>query len=261
MSTFQPKFLYQNKITDVSQITTSGTGLTDNDSNKLKLFDRNEELKYSSIGSTSGSRLITWAPGSSTSINRIVIQNINFKDFTIRYNNGTDFSTAIIFTGNTKTNLYFEFNTVSVTDVTIEVTDTMTSGDTAKIGQFIVTSEIFEMSNPGGTFQIIPQAQQQIITLSDGTTYKNYVRSIRNYLMTIMCVSVAEQANYATLYTINTTSAFVFIPRPATQTDDWDGLCGHYNWMNAKDIDNYVDNVQVNGYMINLELGQAGGIG
>ena len=105
------------------------------------------------------------------------------------------------------------------------------------------------------------KAQQQILTLSDGSNYKNYVRQLRDFLIRLNCVSEAERLNYVSLYERNRRETFVFIPNPATSSDTWDGLGGHYIWANEPDFDNYTDNLVANGRDVNIQLMQAGGVG
>ena len=259
MTTFDPKFLTKNYITDVTQISDSaGTEAR----YRQKLINRNSEDQYVSVGASSGTRTITWTPTSAKTINRIFLQSHNFDTFTIKYNTSSDFSTAISLSGNTNTNHYFEFNSVSVTSVTISVSVTMTVGAKLNLGEFYCGLELFEMDSPvGQPLRVSAKAQQQILTLSDGSNYKNYVRQLRDFMIRLNCVTEAERLNYVSLYERNRRETFVFIPNPATSSDTWDGLGGHYIWGSEPDYDNYTDNLAVNGRDINIQLMQAGGVG
>ena len=257
MSQFNPKFLYKNKILSASQISDSaGTS----DSNKIKLFDRNYETQYYGIGETSGTRTITIIVTSE--ITNIFLQNINWKNFTIKYDTSSTFSTPIAVTNNTESDLFFEFDSVTPTsNIAISVTQTMSSGDVLKCGQIYIGKQIFEMDNPGGSYRIEPVTKQKILELSDGSYFKNYIRSIKNFNLQIKCVSDDERLNYKAVFDVNRRDTFVFIPRPATSPDVWDGVGGHYHWGNAPDFDNYTDDLFANGYDVNMQLIQAGGVG
>lgn len=262
MSTFLPKFLTKNQITTVDDLSDSASTTV---SNKTKLIDRNREYLYMSVGSTSGSRTITWTPSLSTprTISRIFVQGINWDSFTIKYNTSSFFSTPISFTGNTKTNLYFEFNAVAVTNVVISVSTTFPLNEVIKCGQFYAGSELYQMVNTtGGQFVITPVQKATVLTLADGTTYKTTDRLyLRNVDFELMAVSAAEKENFRTVYDYNATNPFVFIPYPATSTDTWDGKADHYNWINGFEFDTFTDDVELNGYNGIINLAQAGGIG
>jgi len=166
-------------------------------------------------------------------------------------------------TGNTRKNLYFEFNSVSVTNVVISVTATMTAGEVIKCGQFYCGTEIYEWaSTVGGSIKINSNQKASILTLSDGSTYKTTDRPhIRGFEMGLMAVSVAEKENFRLVYDYNNLNPFVFIPEPSTPSDDWGGVAEHCNWVNGFDFENYTDNVSVNGFNGAISLLQAGGIG
>lgn len=262
MATFYPKFLSKNQITTTADISDSAGTAT---GNRVKLIDRNPDYQYMSIGSTSGTRTITWTPSLSTprTISRIFVQNINWDTFTIKYNTTSLFSTAISVVGNTKTSMYFEFNSVAITNVVISVFTTMTAGDVIRCGQFYAGTQLYEIANTvGGQFLISPFQKSNILTLSDGTTYKTTDRlHIRNVDFDLYAVPEAEKLNFKAVYEYNAISPFVFIPYPATASDTWDGKADHYNWINGFDFENYTDDVDVNGYNGVINIAQAGGLG
>lgn len=258
MAVFNPKFLYRNSITAASQLSDSAGTST---ANLTKLFDRNDELQYASIGATSGTRTITWTPSAATAITRIYLQNINWATFTVKYDTSSDFSSAISLSGNTKTNLYFEFNSVSVTNVVFSVTATITSGEAIKAGQIYVGRELFEMAAAtAGTQRISPLPAQKIVQLSDGTTYKIFVRKSRNFDINLVGVTTTERDNYSVLYDLNRREPFVFIPEPATSSDAWNGIATHVNWINGFDFENYSGDISINGYNGVIQLATASGV-
>jgi len=264
MTLLNPKFLTKNEINAVSKITDSAGN---SDDMKRRLFDRNSEIQYQTVGQISGTRTITFTPNSATSINRIFIQNCNWKTFTIKYNTSSDFSVSITVTNGTATNYYFEFNSVSVDNVVFSITDTHISADVAKVGQIYTGTELFTIAEEeGGLFKVVPSAQQVLIQLSDGSYSKCYIRTIINYELTLSAVSTANISNYRNLFLRNRTEAFAFIPRPTTIADtgdgftEWDGIGNHYHWANAPDYYNYTDYIIDNGYDVNIELKQAAGV-
>jgi hypothetical protein len=277
---YNPKFLTKNKITSVSQITTSH-GNTD--SNKLRLIDRNDEIVYTSVAGTTGSRTILWTPVSPTAINRIIVKNCNWKDFTISYNGGTSFNPDLNFNDNNEENLYFETNDVTVTSVLITVTDTFTASDVTRCGELYIGSEIFAMaSGTAGNYKINADSSQKLFNLSDGTSYKVFIRKLLKFMISLRIVTLAERDNYLDLFNRNKRETFYFIPHPVqpslsagltfpftftgTFGSDgnfglWDGVGCHVNWVNGFDFENFDGDVFDNGYLGNVELAQAGGLG
>jgi len=249
-------FLYKNYITSIDQLTVSS-----NTANRKQLINRNEETKFYAIGEGTG-LTITWNPGSSKTINRIFLQNTNIKACTIKYNsNAVNFSPAISVSGNEKPNLYFEMSDQSVDDVTVTVTDTIDGGG-VRIGQMYIGKELYEIATTiGGTLRHVPDVQQTINVMSDKTTQKVYVRRLRHYELGLVKVSTSNREYFETIYDENRRGTVVFVPYPATGADTWNGWAGHYNWVNAPDMDNYTRDLPENGYDINIVLQQACGVG
>ena len=147
MTIFNPKFLVKNMIDAVAHL---GDSAGTSDQFKRFLFDRNTDFQWESIGETSGTRTITWTPGSSQTVTRIFLQNINWKDFTIKYNTSNDFTPTINVTGNSDANVYIEVDSQAVNDIVFSITDTFTASVTAKCGQIYVGTEIFEINTASG---------------------------------------------------------------------------------------------------------------
>ena len=279
---FNPKFLKRNKITSTSMITTSHANT---DSQKLKLIDRNSEQYWQSVSGTSGDRTILITFNTAQTINRIFCQGVNWAGFTITYNGGTHFSESINVAVNSEANLYFEFDSVSASTVLITCSNTITAGATMQCGELYIGEEIFEMAaGTAGLYLVSPQTEQRILRLSDGTGYKIYVRRTTDFDIDLELVTEAERLNYLALYERNRREPFVFIPfakKPSimgasmefsftfpatfTITDDsygqWDGVAGHYNWINPFEVENYAQNIRDNAvYRGTIKLMQAGGL-
>ena len=275
MSTdFNPKFLYKNLINDVSTITTFGDGIIDNDANKIKLFDRNEEITWASLGSTTGaSRGIIWTPNEPVSFDRIFLQNINWKEFYIygqlpdgngQFPNGT---WAQLYSAyNTNENFYINnLSSYSIdyklSKIKFNILSTFLDGDVVRCGQLYIGNKILEIpSTVGGNVNVNAEVSQFVSKLADGTAYKNYIRSTRSYSLNLQGAGLTERESLKKIFDINRYAPIVFIPNPATYPDKWDGLAGHFNIANAPDYDRYTGNCKINGYDINMNLVQASGI-
>ena len=254
-----PIFLNKSEISDVSEITDNGSTT---DAVKIRLLDRNDQLKYRLVGVTTGDRIITWTPPASATISRIWIQNCNFEDVDITFNGGSDFSPAISLTGNTDKHLYFEFADQAVNTVEITVGNIFGGGSgLATAGEIYIGTERFQVGANLGSerLEALPDVAQTIFTLSDNTKQKVFIRRTIDYQFDLLAISDSDRQNFVALYELNRSETFGFIPRPIPNATGWDGLAGHYNWINAADFVNYTDGFFINGFDINIRLGQAGG--
>lgn len=258
-SSLLPVFATKNLINDVALITDNGST---SDEIKTRIFDRNEEIRYFPVGVTTGDRITSFGPFTSTPpVSVIFVQNCNWEDFEITHD-ASPFSPAISITGNTRKNLYFEVSNV-VTDVEVKVTAIFGGGSgLAKMGEFYLGEKLFSISgnisSPG--IDVVPNTAQSIFELSDGTTKKNYIRKTLNYNVPLTIVSESDRLDFENLYEINRVDSFVYINRPALIPDNWDGQANHYNWTNSNDFFNFTEDINVNGFNVNIVLGQAGGI-
>lgn len=279
MAEFRPKFLLKNQVNDVTTIGDqdvivdyNGEELVDHSgvpivgysfengaTERRKLYDRNENNIFYST-ETSGTTLISWNPSTATDISRIVIQNCNWSDFTIQYNNGSDFSTPISITSSTHENFYFEFNEVSVTNVDIVITGTQTAGENREVGQIIFSTELMEWAETySNDINIKADGKNIMQKLSDGTYFKTWIRDALQFDIKLEAVPVSEKENFRTIYETNRKNTIVFVPNPRTQTDEFDGISPHVNWGNNWDFANYHRGLEANGYDAKIKLYQAGG--
>lgn len=271
MAALNPIFLDKNLLNDVSTITDNGTTI---DTIKIRLFDRDIDLQYSCIGVTTGSRVLTITFGSSVTIDTIFIQNHNMQDFKIEYGGPAYFQlnppggpVNLDITGNSDTDSYYEVSSVNTTTVIITCTNIFggVSGE-MKIGELYIGTKRFEIdSTTGGDIDIDPVTSQSLLTLSDSTVKKLFVRRIVNYSLALTNITDEQVSKYVSLYALNRTASFAFVPRPRISHpgfapyDTWLGLAGHYNWVNGLDVYAFTD-ATTNTFNVNIDLEQAGGL-
>jgi len=271
MTLLNPKWYESNFIKNVSELVQSGPAVSDKI--KQRVFDRNEELRFFSIGLTMGVRQLRWATPKIRVINRIFIQNCNWENFNIEvFDISTgfiqQFSPILNVTGNTDKNLYFE-----VADKTIDINDQVRFSTTkiigggpgeSTVGEIYVGRELFGLpaDRIGSTGLVVaPQVSQQLFPLSDGTTQKIFVRKTVNYNLPLSNVSETDRVDFENLFDRNRRDTFVFVPRPVIfGTGKWDGLGNHYNWANANDFLSFTANNFANGFDVNMVMLQAGGL-
>jgi hypothetical protein len=259
MTEYNPKFLQKNFINNVDTIVDSAAT---SDQNKRFLYDRKPRFQWESIGETSGTRTITWTPSSSKTVTRIWLQNINWKDFTIKYNTTNNFTPAIAVTGNSDENIYIQVDSQAVNNIVFSITDTITASVTAKAGQIYVGAELFEIDSVSGgrLNEAVADVRQTMIPLSDGRFNKVFINDIVNWQLGLVKITAANRQNYIDLYDRNRREPFAYIPYPKTQSDVWDGIANHYDWANAPDYYNYFERIKDNDFEINIILQQNGGV-
>lgn len=275
MTLLNPKWYESNFIKNVSEIITEPTAI--DDKIKQRVFDRNEELRFFSIGKTTGTRRIDWHPPGLVVVSRFFIQNCNWKDFRIiwrdesmgGFNNFSGIPTPLTNTNDEK-NLYFETTPTIIDGTTGDFirfqVDDIIGGDPGEmtVAEIYVGNELFGLpaDRIGSTGLVIaPQVSQQLFDLSDGTTQKIFVRKTVNYNLPLSNVSEDDRVDFENLYERNRRDTFVFVPRPVIfGTGKWDGLGNHYNWANANDFLSFTANNFANGFDVNMVMMQAGGL-
>lgn len=273
MTILLPEFLKKNYINNVSQISDNTGGATD-DTLKLRLFDRSRELRYTSIGVTTGNRIITIDFGAIKFIDRIYIQDHNMGDFKIeadgaallQINDGIT-TANLNLTGNTSTLSYFQITPVNTQTLTLTCTNLIggTNGE-LKLAEFYAGAQIFNIQDDvGGEIDIQAEAAQSLIELSDATQQKLFIRRTTNYQISLENVTQAHLFDYINLYQENRQNSFAFVVRPAithpsfAPDDLWDGLASHYNWTNPLDIYTFTDSTGRT-FNVNIDLIEAGGL-
>jgi len=273
MPALNPIFLDKSLITDVNFITDNTGGATA-DSIRLRLFDRDVDLLYRSIGVSSGDRIVTIDFGSAICVDTIFIQNHNMQDFKIE-SDGPAFVQVnppggpadVDITGNAEKDSYFEITTVLTQTITITCSNIFggVSGE-LELGEVYIGEKRFRIADDnGGDLDVIPDVAQSIVRLSDSTSEKIFIRRIVNYSLSLVALTRTEILKYISLYTVNNSRSFAFVPRPQISHPGfapdnlWDGLASHYNWVNALDIHEFTD-VTGNLFNVNMDMEQAGGL-
>ncbi len=273
MTAIKPTFLGKSLVTDVDFITDNTGGATA-DSIRLRLFDRDVDLQYTSIGVTAGDRIITIDFGQVVTVDTLFIQGHNMQDFKIESDgpaflelNPTGGPVDLDITGNEAVNSYFEVSSVATQTIILTCSEIFgaVSGE-LKIAEFYIGSRRFVVdSNTGGELDVQPSVSQSLIELSDSTQEKLFERRLVNYQLSFQNIELLQVGKYCSLYALNKTTSFAFVPRPAISHPDfapddlWGGLGGHYNWTNPLDIYEFTD-VTGQTFNINIDLVQAGGL-
>ena len=165
------KFFKKNEMSGASPSATSG------DASAKFMLDLDVDTYWTSVGSNdSTTETITINFGSNKTIDRVLLLDHNFKNFTVKYLSGSSYVAfanviGIVGTslsGNTETSFskdssYYEFDSVSTSSIQIACLSTQTPNAEKYLGQAIGTSEL-------GTFVGYPQVSR--IDLSRNTRSK-----------------------------------------------------------------------------------------
>ncbi len=256
------EFLRINSLDTTTQITVS-TG-----TNTSRFFDREYTNQFTSIGDNSDSTTTTIRIDFSSyqDVNRIVLENHNFKSFKIYYNSVSAnlFSLTSAATGtaewtqNSDTSLYLKLEAdVSVNSLFIEVTATMAANEEKKIGQLWITKQIFALeNNPNAKSYKAQLARTQFEhKMSDGGIANYFIADKYSANIKLNYVSTAEYTNLRNLH--NTATSFVFVPFPTSTSWDSDfpnGRIYECNWSKGFDFEQYASNLTTNGFKGSIRL-------
>jgi hypothetical protein len=254
---------------------------------KTRLVDRNPDRKWVAVGEGEAATITI---ALTSQIDTICVLNTNASEFTIKYDTSTDFNPVlnqdtvawqaidivdesnnylvdesysyIVADGIAScvyNNFYFKVAAVTPsTNIVITITAT-TNNEAVRIGQIVATKQIHEIK-AGGTSAVVPSVKQYLKEMSDGTVNKIFVRTIKGYEISLINATPQERANLLLMADLNSRDALFYIHRPAMGLDVFDGLCGHVNWENPTEFDDYYNDIAANGFTGIIRLSQAGGI-
>jgi hypothetical protein len=180
---FKQNFLVTNSITYTAS---SGQG----SASSVADFDRSTYWVSSGSDDTTTETFdVTF--GASVTIDRIVLLNMNFKDYSVQYWTGaayTDFTnvfsekddtavTGISETANTDNSRYYEFDSISTTKVRISATKTITANEEKQLTELYIGVEvgtfIDDLTSDPNTFEpILSNTRSIYITKSNGGVVK-----------------------------------------------------------------------------------------
>lgn len=227
------EFCEINALNTTTMLTlNSGTNSAD------ALFDRTETRQYSSYGlnndATANSIRIDFA--STQTVDRIVLQNINWKSFVIYYNgtttvlplaSGCPTSTAS-FSSNSATNMFLYFSTLYMTSLSIYATTTMVANAEKKCGQIWVLEKnmTFERNPSAREYKAVVGRKQIKHDMADGGIA---VVNIAEKFRADIDMSYVTDSFKASLRTVYDDMPKVFIPFPTGTS--WNDKIYEVNWI------------------------------
>jgi len=227
------EFCSQNIINTTTMITPdSGT------STVAYLFDRTIKNQYASIGKaadgTTSSIIINFS--STQTVDRICLQNINWKGFSI-YQNGTttaitlssgNLTSASQFTGNSATNLFLHFSPINVTSLAFYVTTTVIANENKKCGQiWVMEKQMAFEENPSVDQYKTEQIYKQVVhEMADGgQAFINF----SNKFSADIELSLESDSFKTSLLSVFENQPNVFIPFPTGTA--FNNIIAEVNWI------------------------------
>lgn len=137
---------FKQSYADVNQTTASAT--IDNNASLLPyLFNRDEYIHWSSIGSNDASDVTLVCDfGVSRSVDSLILRKTNLKAFTLEYLTGAStWNTALTVTDNMKTTYYGAFNAVNTSIVRLTMQTTQVPNAEKEIYDFFITGKIGQL--------------------------------------------------------------------------------------------------------------------
>lgn len=228
----------------------SGTGtvsnLFDRTSNKWQSSSENDDTITSSIRIDFNS---------AQEVDRLILQNINFKSFKIYYDSTTAnlFSVTSALTGtsawssNSATSLYLLLaDTKTITSLTIEATATMVANKEKEMRELRITAQQYAfVDNPTSkNYKAMLKRKEYLHEMSDGGTTQYVLDEKFKADIKRTFVLPAEETNLYSLYSGRQT--FIFTPEPTGTS--WNDKIYEVNWVGDYDFEQFADNYKGNGY-------------
>lgn len=250
------EFLYANYINTTTQIAvTSNTGAAEN------IFLRDPNLQYYSdldnndLTTTS----ITITFDATSNVSRVVMKDINLKEFRIFYNgatantfNFTNATTASYWTSNSETSLYLKCDTVACSSITIDAKKTIVADNEKVIGLLHVSDVYLDFGRYPSAKDYKPKhSRKQIVhELSDGGARIHNVAKKYELQLGFDYLSAAETAQLRDIYDLEVPFCFC----PFGTATAWDGIFFESVWTGPWDFDEYSDNAAASGFSGSIKL-------
>lgn len=251
------EFLTANILNTTTMLT-----LSNNTTVGENLFNRDPYYQYYTDGDNfdTTTTTITITFDATTSVSRISLQDINFKEFYVFYNGATANAITIVsgdtttlnYTGNAEVNKYFRFATLACTSISLCAKKTITANQEKVLGNLYLGDLYFSLTlfPSAKGFKPKLQPKQVLHKLSDGGSRMHNVARKWEHELDLKYTGTTQTANLLTLFNLN--SEFNFCPFGTTTAWDnvfyeaiWDGPFGFYE---------YSDNAVVSGFSGRITL-------
>jgi hypothetical protein len=239
--------------------------ITSGTTSVANMFDRKANTRYISSGNNNDltATVLRFEFNASENINRIVLDNINWKSFKIYYNSNTANVLTLLngptnsstWITNSLTTMYLEFATISASRVTIAATTTMVANAEKYIYNIWFLEKIFTLVDNPSAQNYDPNLGKTIYKheMSDGGNAVYYIGEMFRGSVKLDWITNTYYDFIKGISDLEDT--FVFVPFP-TGTG-WDGNIWQVNYVNDFDFMQYSSNYKGNGYSGTIKMEEA----
>ena len=251
------EFLRKNYIQTSTAIAVNNGTLT-----AANMITSDAKRQFRSDGDASDLTItsITITLDETSSVSRIALLEMNFKNFRIYYD-GTTASTFTLSGGatitsswssNSTTSMFLRCDTVSCKTVTLEATETIVADREKSLGQFIVSTLDLTLTRIPSAKGYKPVINRNEVThkLSDGGTRLHYIRPRYESKVKLKYITETLRESLRTIY--NDDDTRIFCPF-GTQTS-WDVFIFDAVWVGKFDFLTYSDDAVGAGFSGTINL-------
>jgi len=250
------EFLVQNTFNTTTQMTVTSGSAT---SSFLLDTDRRFQFTSSGLNNDLTTLSFTISFDSTTTIDRIGMLEMNWKDFDVYYNGATantftitNPTTTTSFTSNSATDMYLITTQVGVTSITFDILSTHTTDSEKAIGHLYVGSQSLDFERTPNSKSYIPfiDPKEFIHELSDGGVRRHLVQNKWASTIKFKYISESFRNNLRTIYENNNPNVFV----PFGTGTSWDGILYESNWVGKFEFYKYSADANQSGFSGSIKL-------
>ncbi len=197
---------------------------------------------------------------STTTVSRIGLLGINWKEFDVFYNGSTASTislsnadtTACNYSSNSDTSKYFKFSAINATSLSFEIKSTIVA-NSEKLLSFLHVSDIyFEFGRvpSSNSYKPVLTPKQIVHTMGDGGTKVHNIARKQATDVGFKYLTFDQKNELKTIFDLQGLFSFA----PFGTASGWDGILYEANWIGAFDFEKYSDNASVAGFTGNIKL-------
>lgn len=250
------EFLYANFLNTTTQMTVSSNTVT-----AEYLFTADPNLQYYTDGfnndNTTASITITF--DTTTNVSRIVLRDINLKEFRLFYNgatansfNFTNATSTSYWTTNSSTAMYLRCATTAVSSITIDMKSTITANSEKVLGFMAITDTYYSMDRipDADGFKPTLLRKQVVHELSDGGSRVHNISQKTAVNIKMDYVSATQRESLRDIFNLDVPFGFC----PFGTSTGWDEMYFDAVWTGAFEFYEYTDNAAASGFSGTIRL-------
>lgn len=251
------EFLSSNFINTTTQLALPSSTIT-----ASNIYNRDLTFQYITENfnddNTTASIVISF--DQTTSINRIAILGMNLKSFQLFYNGATantfvltsGDTTASNYSSNSNTSMYFQFASVNVTSVTLDMKSTQVANSEKAFGYLMISSQLLDFDRIPSAADYTPKIDSKEIVhkLSNGGIRIQKIDKKFNAKIKFKYITESFRNSLKEIYDLNTSVLFC----PFGTTTSWDGILHDVVWTGDFDFYKYSSDAATSGFTGTITL-------